>query len=92
MVVYQTIVWRFNRILSIKHKKKIYIFLTYLKRLRKSNEINDVKKMGSYIPSKILARLERFILADEAFRSFVVEKIYHENLYRCKQCPRLVLC
>jgi len=46
-------------------------------------------KMGSYIPSKILARLERFILADETFRSFVVEKIYHENLYRCKRCPGL---
>jgi len=42
--------------------------------------------MVSFIPSKILTRLERFILADEAFRSFVVEKIYHENLYRCKWC------
>jgi len=31
--------------------------------------------MGSYVPSKILARLERFILADKAFPSFVVEKI-----------------
>jgi len=68
--------------LSIKHKKRIYTFLnSYLKRLRKSNEINYVKKMGSYIPSKIVARLERFILADETFLSFVVEKIYHENLY-----------
>jgi len=47
MVVHQTVVWRFNRILSIKHKKKIYTFLnSYLKRLRKSNEINYVKKNG----------------------------------------------
>jgi len=60
-----------------------------LKRLRRSIEINYVKKMGSYLPSKILARLKRFILADEEFRSFVVEKIYLENLYRCKRCPRL---
>ena len=76
MVVYQTAVLRFNQILSIKHKKKIYIFLnSNLKGFRKSNEINYVNKIGSYIPSKILARLERFILADEAFRSFVVDKI-----------------
>jgi len=93
IVVYQTAIWGINRILSIKQKKKIYIFLnSYLKRLRKSNEINYVNKIGLYIPSKILTRLERFILANEAFRSFVVEKIYHENLYRCKRCPWLVLC
>jgi len=48
--------------------------------------------MGSYIPSKILARLERFILADKAFRSFVLEKNDHENIYRCKRCARQVLC
>jgi len=50
MVVHQTVVWRFNRILSIKHKKKIYTFLnSYLKRLRKSNEINYVKKKWTHI-------------------------------------------
>jgi len=82
-----------NRIFSVKPKKKICTFLnSYLKRLRKSNEINYVKKMGSYIPSKIVARLERFILADEVFWSFLAEKIYHESLYWFKRCPRLVLC
>jgi len=48
--VYQTAAWRFNRILLIKHKKTIYTFLnSYLKRLRKSIEINYVKKQWAYI-------------------------------------------
>jgi len=105
MVVYQTAVWRFDRILSIKHKKRIYTFLnSYLKRLRKSIEINYVKKNGLIYTVKDCCSTWKIYSCrwsipvicgceNLSWKSVICgwEKLSWKSL-PVQRCPRLVLC